>query len=71
MKNISADQIVYSISQMKNSRAGCWIAGLQEEYENRVRWARNIRLRGYEIKDNKNSHNPSTNEYLKYLLWAE
>lgn len=37
MKNISADQIVYSISQMKNSRAGCWIAGLQEEYENRVR----------------------------------
>lgn len=34
MKNIFTYQIVYSISQMKNSRAGCWFARLQEEYEN-------------------------------------
>ena len=58
MRNISADQIVYSISQMKYSGAGCWFARLEEEYQNRVLKARNIRLRGCEIKDNKNSHNP-------------
>lgn len=64
MKNVSADQIVYSTSEMKNSGAGCWFSKLQEEYENTVLWARNITLRGYEIQDNKTSHNP-----LKMSIW--
>lgn len=58
MKNIFADQIVYSILQMKSCGAGCWSARLQEEDENRMLWARNIRLRVYEIKANKDFHNP-------------
>lgn len=64
MKNVSADQIVYSTSEMKNSGAGCWFSKLQEESENRVLWARNIRLRGYEIQDNKTSHSP-----VKTSIW--
>lgn len=56
---------------MKNSRTGCWFARLQEEYVNRVPWARNMGLEVHEIKENKNLPQPGTKEHLKYILWTE
>lgn len=56
---------------MKNSRAGWWLARLQEANVSRVLWARNRRLEVQEIKENKKLPQPGTKQHLKYIPWAE
>jgi len=56
---------------MTNSRAGCWFTRLQEEYVSKVFLARDMRLKVYEIKEDKKSLQAGMSKHVKYLLWAE